>query len=382
MMADAARWAAEESLLFGLVKQAISCRSVDNEAALDDPALDWEMIIEHAVEGGVAPMVYVFLADGRYHIPAAWMNRLHGFYVLAAAENMAYLSCAQVLFDVCEKEGLDLIALRGILFAQILYPDPALRPISDIDLLIRPEQMDRFAACLASLNYRRIPGHLHQWTNAQAIVDVHTDLIGGDRIAARRRAVDIDMDAVWTSSIPCAQIGGHVKMLAWEDEVLTCALHAVKHSCDRLLWFVDLARLADDRPEADWKRLIERARQFKLEKPAYYAFSYLQNTIGSSIQDEVLDALRPARPGWFERRCMARVLTGKPAGRFGELFTLFMMERMSDKWAFISETCFPERDVLEQAYGATEKAGVRVRLKRILHVAHMAFEVVKRSRKR
>ena len=203
--------------------------------------------------------------------------------------------------------------------------------------------------------------------------------MGGDRIAARRRAVEINMAEVWACSTSSGVYEGCVRRLAWEDEVLTCGLHAIKHSCDRILWFVDIALMTGNRDPADWHRLTERARAFKLQKPAYYAFSYLERTIGVSIPGPVLEAWHPNRAGWLERRCMAQVMAGRKPGRFGEFFTLFMMERLTDKWAFVKETCFPQRDLLEQAYGPTGTGGVFTRLKRIGHVTGMAFDVVKQG---
>ena len=59
--------------------------------------------------------------------------------------------------------------------------------------------------------------------------------------------------------------------------MLTCGMHAIKHSCDRILWFVDMVLMIRDRKPEEWNRLIERAQQFKLEKSTYYAFIYLIN---------------------------------------------------------------------------------------------------------
>jgi hypothetical protein len=411
-MSDDSGWGEEERRLFMLIKQSLMSRTSNgtekpgeahglrsftqtcvpklaartlqsvSDTRLHDLPLDWDRFIGYAVEGGVAPMVYAGLQEDEGDIPAEVISRLHGFYVLAAAENMAYLRYAREIFSLCKDENIDVIALRGINFASTLYPDPALRPLSDIDLLVRPQQMDQLVAVLTLLGYWNIPGHLHQWTNAKVVVDVHTDLVGGDRISARRRAVDINMDAVWASSTLSGAVDGEIRKLAWEDEVLTCSLHAIKHSCDRILWFADIALMIGDRTPEDWHRLMDRARQFKLEKPAYYAFTYLQRTIGVSTPDHVLETLHPSQAGWLEGRCMTRVMAGKQMGRFGELFTLFMMDHITDKWAFIIETCFPQRDVLEQAYGPMASGRTFTRLKRIWHIADMAYNVIKQGSQR
>ena len=375
-------WSSEEQLLFHCIRQVL-VRPDDAAHGHETPdamtytgTLDRDLLIERAIEGGVAPLAYLCLKDEAYRMPAPVIERLREAYFYTAAENVRYLEYARRLFGACVDTGIEVIALRGIAFAESLYPDIALRPISDIDLLIHPEDRARLDILLEELGYWRIDEHPHQWTNASIVIDVHVDLVGADRIAARGRAAHIDMDAVWEASMPVIIAGIQTRMLSWVDTLLTCSLHVIKHSCDRMMWFADLAALLERRGVTSWEMVTARARRFHLSKPVYYALSYAMRTLGVAIPEEVMEALRPLHVGWVEHRCMARVLRGEPAGRFGEVFTLFMMDHGIDRLTFILETCFPGREVLGQAYGA---AAVKLpsRSKRLWHVADMAFGVIK-----
>lgn len=366
-------WTPETRTLFRLARQAAH-GAVQDEPAFD-ASLHWPRLYEQAVEDGVASLIYTRL--GRTGgAPASVMARLRAAYFLLGAENALYLEHARRVFEACAGAGIEVIALRGIAFLEPLYRDVALRPMSDIDLLARPAALPALEDLLETMRYRRIDGHPHQWTNASVVLDVHTGLAGDERIKTRRRAARIDMDAVWADARPARIAGAPVKTLSWVDTLLSCCHHAIKHSCDRLVWFVDLAMLLKS-PEAPWEAVIDRARRFNLTKPAYYALSYAASTIGLSVPDAVMRALRPARAGWLERRCMARVLRGEPAGRFGEVFMLFMMNRVTDRLRFILETCFPDRNVLAQAYGAGAPDRWTSRSRRLHDVAEMAMDVVR-----
>lgn len=383
-------WTIEERFLFKIIRERLLTGSPEERGALSDPSeadmgqIDWIRFLDCAIEGGVAPIAYVSLADAGRIVPDHVLERLRMMHRLSAVENMQYFEYARRLFSGCADRGIDVIALRGLTFAGSLYPDPSLRPVSDIDLLVRPEAMASLEILLAAQGYAQIPAHPQQWTNQTVVVDVHTDLIGGERIASRHRAMRIDMAAVWGASAPAVVAGAPARILCQVDTILTCGLHALKHSCDRMLWFVDLAVLLQTPHRVSWDDVVARARQFGLERPAYYAFLYLMRTMGASIPEHAMQALRPARAGWMEKRLMNRLLRGNRPGRFGEVFTLLMMERSLDRWRFIKETCFPGKNVLEQSYGVSDHWGWSKRIKRIWHVADLAFGVISgggRSRK-
>ena len=51
-------------------------------------------------------------------------------------------------------EGVRVLVLKGPAYGRTVYPDPALRPASDLDLLVRPEEMLRSRAILEGLGYK------------------------------------------------------------------------------------------------------------------------------------------------------------------------------------------------------------------------------------
>jgi hypothetical protein len=369
-------WTAEDLLIFRCLRSTLN---VDEQPSLSiESGLDWERVVGQAVDGGVAPLVYDCLREDS-RVPEATRSELRSAYFRTTAENIRYLEFAGKLFSTCNDWCIDVIALRGIAFAESLYSEIALRPISDIDVLIRPVDEGRLASLLQGLGYWPVSGHPHQWTNSSVVIDVHTDLVAADRIASRNRAVQIDMDAIWESSVPVRIAGVETRMLSWVDTFLTCSLHSLKHSCDRVLWFADLAALLHTKGLVSWEMVIARARRFHMKRPVYYTSVYLREMFGFCIPDSVVAALCPQKTGLFEKRCMSRALRGERVGRFGEIFTLFMLESVIDRLIFIYETCFPSDNVIIQSYGEDGRGGIQTRLLRLLHVAVLAINVVRRG---
>jgi len=53
-----------------------------------------------------------------------------------------------------QEEGVRVLVLRGPALAFSLYPDPAMRPSCDLDLLVLPEQVVQARGILEDLGYK------------------------------------------------------------------------------------------------------------------------------------------------------------------------------------------------------------------------------------
>ena len=74
------------------------------------------------------------------------------------ARFLIYKNHLSLLFNKLKKNNLQFIVLKGWSFIPDLYPDPSLRPFSDIDILIHPEDYAPVTAQMADLGYSvRVP---------------------------------------------------------------------------------------------------------------------------------------------------------------------------------------------------------------------------------
>src|SRR6185436_15287113 len=60
------------------------------------------------------------------------------------------------ILQACEQEQIEVLPLKGSLLATIYYAEPGLRPMNDLDLLVRPADEQRMLALLARLRYQPI----------------------------------------------------------------------------------------------------------------------------------------------------------------------------------------------------------------------------------
>jgi hypothetical protein len=187
-------------------------------------------------------------------------------YRLQALQAVERESALCALLPRLRAVGVEPILIKGFASA-CSYPEPGLRPSSDIDLCVPAEQVDAAVAALAAAP---LP-----WA-----VDLHADVpdLPGrpwHEVFRRSRLASLGEDAV--------------RVLGPEDELRLLCLHQARHGLARPLWLCDVGALLESlpptfdwdyclsgtRPHADWTTcvvgLAERllgARPAALPRPA------------------------------------------------------------------------------------------------------------------
>lgn len=140
----------------------------------------------------------------------------HQIERLRAELNTRYV--AQAVAEM-QDAGIDAILLKGWSVA-VLYADPALRPLGDIDLLVRERDGDRARQLAAALSVHR------------PHIDLHTSLLD---------LTDRTVPELFERSrmIPLGDVDVHV--LGREDQFRHLCLHFFRHAGSRPLWLCDIA---------------------------------------------------------------------------------------------------------------------------------------------
>ena len=165
---------------------------------------DWPAILDAARQQGVAPLLYDRLRGLIPGPPEEISESLRQDYLKNAVRNTRLYQAFGELVRGLADRGIPVIALKGIHLAEAVYGNIALRPMGDLDLLVKPEDLDRAGTALGKLGYapygtgqsvRPDKRHLvfhHLQTGLK--VDLHWTLLE-DRYPFR-----IDTEGCWTRS--------------------------------------------------------------------------------------------------------------------------------------------------------------------------------------
>ena len=288
--------------------------------------MDWSALVERAQGNGVAPLLYRRLREIP-HIPPTALDPLRqAYYQNAAANTLRYRELEQVL-SALEAAGIPTLVLKGPALALTIYPDPALRVIGDLDLLVRREQVEQAMAALRRLGYEtpdrglpypiayltRFGRHFQLQRHERAgtfELEVHWTLIGELWAGA---VTAIDIEGLWARAIPLQGDGWEACQPSPADMLLHLALHAtLMHGFTELgiRIYVDVDRLvrhyaSGKEAGAFWAQAIALARAQRLATILYTTLIVARDLLGTPLPTSVLAALRP---GGVQQRLFAQAL--------------------------------------------------------------------------
>jgi hypothetical protein len=242
------------------------------------------------------PRLRVYLADQRRQ---------------SAARVAVLLRDLAEILAACRAAGVAALPLKGSVLSTRYYAEPGLRPMNDLDLLVRAEDEARAIAALRALRYQPLARSWKHLTLARpeacgptvAYDGEHPDNPRGldlhSRLAEQFWGIRYDLTGeVWADAAPGELLG----QLAWLMRP-TLLLHhlAIHTSCDmiarraRLLHLHDIALVAVEVDRLGWEAIAAAAHARREERFIYPALMFTSRFY-PVVPAFVLDALRPGVP--------------------------------------------------------------------------------------
>jgi len=281
-------------------------------------AADWTWLLSTANAEGMAPLVFKHAAGAGLlaAMPADIAAELRRAYAQTLVNNRRMLTALGALLDELAARGVEALALKGPALARRLYGEPALRPMRDLDLLVRRPDVPLACDALRRLGYAPPAGSGRPTGfNAQthAVVEyeradgpkieVHWELFGS---AAYRRA--LPAAEAWRRAGRIQIAGRPARYLDTADELRYLSVHAAaEHHLERLIWSVDIAELAGALPGPwDWGGFVRGTITAGLALPVAVALSHCHRALDLALPSGVLDELVRAAGAPGERATWAR----------------------------------------------------------------------------
>jgi hypothetical protein len=335
---------------------------------MDD--IDWQRFVSLARAHQLAPLAYHGLRAAPSGAVPSWvMEELVGSYYRILAANALLYDRLRRILEAFRRAGIQVLLLKGAVFAQTLYPSIGTRPMGDVDLVIPFEKLEDAGAILQEFGYRQqVPGSRPREFRLRygvelgyippkpwPVVDLHWQVFLGEWM---RRTTAVRNEDFWGRAQPVMIDGVTVWQLAAEDSVLHQIVHTgVTHrfTIMGLRAYVDLDRtIRAGADSLDWSRLIDLARRVRVATAAYFMLELCTNLLDTPVPPAVLRALRPSA---LRRQIVASaldyeaLLQRRHARRRAYLLQLLLVDRPRDLVRLIFRTFFPEGEWLSMRYG-------------------------------
>ena len=276
------------------------------QPALTPPALSPD-VCEHLHEQGVGPLVYRalrdrHLLDAQPTIVRDQLTRLYREETIL--EPFRREEVARVL-DALAAAGVKALVFKGTALAYTCYPEPALRPRLDTDLLIRRDDVDaasRVFERLGCTRALRTAGELvtHQfiYVSAQHGLDIAFDVHW--KVSDPQAFADLfSFEELEGEARPVPALARTARVLCEEHALLVACTHRVAHHYDReiLIFLYDIELLARRLDVSGWDRVVEMARAKRICHVTLRGLDLASNLLGTPIPKPVRSALADDSPG-------------------------------------------------------------------------------------
>lgn len=253
----------------------------------------WDDLSAMAAQHRLGPLLHAGLGVSPA-IPeehrAEWRASHRFWSCNAMAHRQDLTDCVQTL----EAHGFAPIALKGAFLAWFAYPDPALRPLRDLDILVGTERAQQAFETLKAEGY--VPEMVDEYGHANGLHPAATKHLA-PLVAPRGSVIELhrrlwESDGTLDHRLPAfaedairarAVVVEGIAFPAAEDMLVHLIVHAVySHRLDcgpLLLW--DIRHLVERCP-VDWDRLWQRAQVEGWDRGAALVLAILRQVFGDA----------------------------------------------------------------------------------------------------
>ncbi len=277
------------------------------------PESEWPGIIKQAMEHSMGPILLwmvtqtdIKISDGVYWQPLIEESRKNAMHDMHL-EN-AFLELAKAFAE----SGINAVWLKGTALSRTVYPDAALRPCADLDILVPFDQREASLDILKSKEYRfyddpsqllpmdhpiflKLTHHFHLKGRppASVFIDLHFRLLRDEELLSQK-------DHKWfMEQVQTETFNDQVfSILKPEAHLLFLIAHAVWHHEREqlyLIWYFDI-HLLISKTELSWKMIVEKAIDLKWNRTAEKALKLCEELFATPVPSDVFSKLKDRRP--------------------------------------------------------------------------------------
>jgi hypothetical protein len=309
---------------------------------------NWDSLVQISLAHKLAPLLYhrikSFFVAGS--VPPKVQQRLKEAYYLSAGLNMRIYKELLKILRSFNEAGVPVILLKGAHLAEIVYGNIALRPMGDVDLLVKHTDLLRAHDLLVAQGYANSKknmgnslGHLPPYYKKNSPpVEIHYN------ICSPPFSQGFAVEDLWERTRPAAIHGVAALTLCPEDLLLHLCVHAaIDHGLEiGPLPFFDLARTLEHyRNEIDWDALQHRARQWGLERCLLLMLCLSKKMIGLSLPEQLHADSMPDSPTARELDAAEDLVFEKGTPVASDIARLFGNESLAAKLRYCLRQIFP-----------------------------------------
>jgi hypothetical protein len=289
-------------------------------------------------------------------MPSDVRQALKEKYYRSAVWNMRLYYQLSKLVGAFHHEGIAVILLKGAHLAEFVYGNIALRPMGDLDLLVRNSDLLRVSALLAEKGYTQSReemgialNHYAPFCKADSLpIDVHFNIVNPP--ISRK----FDVGELWERARKESIQGVEVLTLCPEDLILNLCVHASIHHvfCNGIMPFVDISRTLEHyHKEIDWEKLLTRSRQWGVIRCVYVMLALSEKMLGLTVPEQVKIQTTPDFSDFDATASAEELVFENDSTMTPDVARLFGNNSWPDKFKHVMRRAFPPPQTMSVVEG-------------------------------
>ncbi|MET4579151.1 nucleotidyltransferase domain-containing protein [Ottowia thiooxydans] len=259
------------------------------------------------------------------------MGRLRGIYRYQWCRNQMMLAELRRVVHALNLASTEVMLLKGAAMIQAYYEDPALRPMSDLDIMVRPDDFEKASQILRELGYTQ----RFSVDFAKIRSERLTHAIEFTRtIHGQTWEIDLHWTPLHRATWPGAEesFWQHARAVTFKGEACRTfdATHQLLHVClhgalwnalPPMRWITDAMWILR-KDDIDWARLMAHARALNGLQLLKNSLEYIHSRFDAPIPRPILKQLDELNPSRFERLEFSLLTSSSSDMRIDQLLML------------------------------------------------------------
>jgi hypothetical protein len=298
--------------------------------------IDWRYLIRCAKRHRLMPLLFHSLKKKMWGgIPDAIAEELENSYLFNAVKNRIMTDRLLEILSIFDIRGIAAIPFKGPLLSAKLYGDTTFRQFSDLDILVKKEDIRHARRLMLEAGYadgsqldegqfltfarnNRQSAFVHHRTGVA--IELHWEISNG------YLSVDLDYQSLRKLWSPVEFEGHEVRHLTADMLLVYLCLHGAKDAWPNLEMIHCVAEFTRSHREIDWHHVLDLAERFRCPKALSLGLFLAQDLFGINA------------PAWISAMIADHSETAKLAAEVHR--SLFCEQKLSDMAANLKRLRF------------------------------------------
>lgn len=262
-------------------------------------AVDFDQIDHGSMR--LLPLVYRNLGAESFDPEVA--GRMKGIYRRSWTHNQMLFRRAAGAIAALSDAGIETMVLKGASLSLLAYGSAGVRPMDDVDVLVRIERRVDAVEAMRAAGWRPEKADAAGWArvhHSMGIDGPHGGNMDLHWFSLWQPARD---EPLWQKAVPLELSGTQTLAPCPADQLLLVCVHGTPwNPLPPFRWIADAAAVIRSSGDAlDWDRLVSEAKRRQLTVASAAALGYLREEFCLAVPATVLDRLRAAPASRHER---------------------------------------------------------------------------------